>query len=384
MKAYIFPGQGSQYKGMGKGLFDQYTDRVQLADAVLGYSIAEICLDDPERKLGFTQYTQPALYVVNALSYQNEIQKTGQLPNYLAGHSLGEYNALQASGAISFEDGLKLVKKRGELMSQAPKGAMAAILGSTENNISQLLKNNGLSTVDIANYNAHDQTVISGLEEDIANAQSLFNEDHIKFIPLNTSGAFHSRYMKSAASEFNHYIRQFTFFPLEIDVISNVYARSYTQKKIKENLVSQITRPVKWSDSICHMIELGVTEFEELGAGHVLTTLIEKIQTHKKEAEQCSVVSKDKNIPAENIEADFSGENMSIVENADKIVTAWNDACPVGTRVSCKNHDDVLETRTEAILLFDRKAAIYMQGYTGYFELADVQPVSDKKMSVSR
>jgi len=373
MKAYVFPGQGSQYKGMGGDLFDQYTDMVKLADTVLGYSIAELCLEDPDRKLGLTQYTQPALYVVNALSYQDEIKKTGHLPRFLAGHSLGEYNALQASGAVSFEDGLKLVKKRGELMSQAPKGAMAAILGSTEKKISQLLKDNDLSTVDIANYNSHDQTVISGLEEDIFKAQSIFSDGNIKFIPLNTSGAFHSRYMKPAATEFKNYIHQFAFFPLEIEVISNVHAKPYTRKKIKDNLISQITRSVKWSDSVRHMIGLGVTEFREVGSGHVLMTLIEKIQAHLNDTEKPDVVTKD--IDSENVRVNIIDGNKSGIEDTAKIVSDWNNTCPPGTKVSCKNHDDVLETRTQAIMLFGRKATIYMQGYKGYFDLADVQPV---------
>ncbi len=378
MKAYVFPGQGAQYKGMGKGLFEQYGDMVQQADTVLGYSIAELCLDDPERKLGFTQYTQPALYVVNALSYQDEIKKTGDLPECLAGHSLGEYNALQASGAISFKDGLKMVKKRGELMSRAPKGAMAAILGSTENKIEWLLKNNDLSTVDVANYNLHDQTVISGLEEDIAKAQSIFSEGNIKFIPLNANGAFHSRYMKPAATEFKKYIHQFTFSPLEIDVISNVKAQPYTQEKIKENLVNQITHSVKWSESIRYMMELGVTKFTELGAGHVLTALIEKIQAHTRTADKAI----DTVVDVESTEINLSRDNKPAIEDARKTVTAWNNDWPVGTRVSCKNRGEILKTRTQALLLFDRKATIYMQGYKGYFDLADVQPVSEKKMSI--
>jgi len=375
MKAYVFPGQGSQYKGMGKGLFEQYGDLVQQADTILGYSIAELCLDDPERQLGFTQYTQPALYVVNALSYQDEIKKTEHFPGCLAGHSLGEYNALQASGAISFEDGLKLVKKRGELMSRAPKGAMAAILGSTEDEIDRLLKDNDLLAIDVANYNSHNQTVISGLKEDIARAESIFSEGNIKFIPLNASGAFHSRYMKPAATEFKKYIYQFTFSFPTIDVISNVHARPYTQEKIKENLTAQITSSVKWSESIRYMMDLGVTEFKELGAGHVLTALIEKIQAQTRTANKAI----DTAVDMESTEVNLARDNKSAIEDAKKTVTAWNNTWPVGTRVSCNSHDDLLKTRTQAILLFDRKATIYMQGYKGYFELADVQPVSEKK-----
>ena len=125
MATYLFPGQGSQRKGMGKGLFEAFPELTSEADEILGYSIRDLCLKDPKQKLVQTQYTQPALYVVNALSYQQKLKEVDQALDFVAGHSLGEYNALQASGAISFADGLKLVQKRGELMSQAPEGAMA-------------------------------------------------------------------------------------------------------------------------------------------------------------------------------------------------------------------------------------------------------------------
>ncbi|MGO4778772.1 acyltransferase domain-containing protein, partial [Lysobacter sp. 2RAB21] len=131
MKTYMFPGQGSQARGMGGDLFDAYPELTAKADAVLGYSIKELCLEDPRRELGKTQFTQPALYVVNALSYYKRIQDTGETPDYLAGHSLGEFNALLAAECFDFETGLKLVKKRGELMSQATQGAMAAIVNAT-------------------------------------------------------------------------------------------------------------------------------------------------------------------------------------------------------------------------------------------------------------
>jgi acyl transferase domain-containing protein len=204
----------------------------------------------------------------------------------------------------------------------------------------------------------------------------------MKFIPLNANGAFHSHYMKPAATEFKKYIHQFTFSPLAIDVISNVQAKPYTQEEIKENLVDQITHSVKWSESIRHMMKLGVTEFKELGAGHVLTTLIEKIQAHTRTADKNIDTVVDMALDMESTEVNLSSDNKPAIEDAIKIVTAWNNAWPVGTRVSCKNHGEILKTRTQAILLFDQKATIYMQGYKGYFDLADVQPVSEKKMSV--
>ena len=129
MLAYVFPGQGSQVVGMGKDLFDEFKEYVDAADEILGYSIKELCLEDPNGVLGLTQYTQPALYVVNALTYLKEVKTTGVKPDFVAGHSLGEYDALFAAGVFDFATGLKLVQKRGELMSQAKGGGMAAVLG---------------------------------------------------------------------------------------------------------------------------------------------------------------------------------------------------------------------------------------------------------------
>ena len=132
MLAYVFPGQGSQVVGMGKDLFDEFKEYVDAADEILGYSIKELCLEDPNGVLGLTQYTQPALYVVNALTYLKEVKTTGVKPDFVAGHSLGEYDALFAAGVFDFATGLKLVQKRGELMSQAKGGGMAAVLGLKE------------------------------------------------------------------------------------------------------------------------------------------------------------------------------------------------------------------------------------------------------------
>ena len=176
MKTYLFPGQGSQHIGMGENLFDAFPDITETADAILGYSIKELCLQDPKQQLGQTQYTQPALYVVNALAYRQKLNETNESPDFVAGHSLGEYNALESAGVISFEDGLKLVQKRGALMSTAPKGTMAAIIGLTADKIDDILTNNTLTAIDIANYNAHNQTIISGLESDIQNSQTIFEQ----------------------------------------------------------------------------------------------------------------------------------------------------------------------------------------------------------------
>src|SRR5690606_1967980 len=199
MRTFVFPGQGSQSKGMGADLFDQVPEFVAAEaeiDALLGYSIRELCLNDPENQLNLTQFTQPALYVINALHYF-KCKAEGQQADYLAGHSLGEYNALLAGGAFDFVTGLKLVQKRGELMGQAKDGGMAAIIGLTADQIRAVLADNAdLSGIDVANCNSPTQTVISGPVPELESGQAVFKEAGAKLYKvLPVSAAFHSRYM---------------------------------------------------------------------------------------------------------------------------------------------------------------------------------------------
>ncbi|MCC5467067.1 ACP S-malonyltransferase [Pelosinus baikalensis] len=290
MITYIFPGQGSQSIGMGGTLFDEYKELTDEADDILGYSIKELCMEDPHSNLGQTQFTQPALYIVNGLSYLRKIRETGKKPDYVAGHSLGEYNALFAAGAFSFGEGLKLVKKRGELMSHATRGGMAAVIGLNEEQITDALEQNNLQSIDIANYNSPTQIVISGLKTDIDCVKPIFEgiKDVQMFIVLKTSGAFHSRYMKEAKEEFASFLNSFIFSELTIPVISNVHSRPYKQSDIKQNLIDQITHPVKWTESIRYLMGLGKMEFFEIGIGNVLTGLVRRI---KKETEPLVIKS---------------------------------------------------------------------------------------------
>lgn len=276
MITYIFPGQGAQYRGMGGILFDEYKELTAQADTILGYSIKELCLNDPDLYLSKTQYTQPALYVVNVLSYL----KNRRIPDFVAGHSLGEYNALFAAGAFDFATGLELVKKRGELMSHFIDGKMAAVIGLNEDEVNDVLQKNNLKTIDIANYNAPKQIVISGLKNDIDSAEIIFkeNKDIQMFVPLNTSGPFHSRYMKEAETLFASFIDTIQISTLEIPVISNVHARPYKQSDIKQNLIDQMTHSVKWTESIRYLMSLGKMEFKEIGPGNVLKGLVRRIR----------------------------------------------------------------------------------------------------------
>ncbi|MCC2529925.1 ACP S-malonyltransferase [Bacillus velezensis] len=277
MISFVFPGQGSQRIGMGEDLFGRYPELTAKADHILGYSIQELCRDG--ERLNQTQFTQPALYVVNALSYLKKTEETGLKPDFTAGHSLGEYNALYASGAFGFEEGLQLVKKRGELMSRAKGGGMAAVIGLTHEQVTDVLRENHLDMIDIANMNTPQQIVISGYKEDIETAASVFEAvNGVKMVHrLNVSGAFHSRYMLEAKEEFSRFIESFHFKPLSIPVISNVTARPYEQRELKETLTGQITGSVNWTDSIRFLMGRKNMSFEEIGPGKVLTGLIQRI-----------------------------------------------------------------------------------------------------------
>jgi malonyl CoA-acyl carrier protein transacylase len=387
MTAFLFPGQGSQIKGMGADLFDQFTELTQQADEILGYSIKSLCLEDKDQQLNHTAYTQPALYVVNALSYQQALGKNGP-PGFVAGHSLGEYNALQAAGVFSFADGLKLVKKRGELMSEAQPGAMAAILELTAAEVERCLQQQGLS-IDIANYNTPTQTVIAGLTQEIEEAQQTFEQAGGIFVPLNTSGPFHSRYMDAAKTEFEDYLKGFTFAKPTLPVIANLDGQPYQEADIFDYLAKQLTHPVRWVDTIYYLFKQGERDFIELGAGEVLIKFIPAIRQaffsqEERETKITQPDSKD-NAPNANtnraeqtldeaeIEARKKARQQQIAALHQRIED-WNKTYPIGTQVVVKGFEETFTTRTKALVLFGHRGAIYMEGYNGYFALDDVTP----------
>ena len=279
MSTFVFPGQGSQQKGMGKDLFARYPDILAIAERVLGYCMRELCVDDPNGLLNETQFTQPALYVVNALTYVHAIESTVKRPDYLAGHSLGEYNALLAAEVFDFETGLRLVQKRGELMAKVKGGGMAAIVGLSEQEIERVLLENSFTSIDIANRNTPLQFVISGPVDDIQKAKPALEAAGAKrVLPLRVSAPFHSRHMASAKNEFSDFLGTVRLSGPKIPVISNVEARPYPGSRIRELLAAQITSSVRWSESIQYLMALGETDFVELGPGAVLSGLIKKIQ----------------------------------------------------------------------------------------------------------
>jgi malonyl CoA-acyl carrier protein transacylase len=285
MIAFLFPGQGSQRRGMGQGLFDEsreYAAVEKEVDAIVGYSMRKLCLEDPDNRLKQTQFTQPSLYVVNALHYYKAIGG-GARPSHLAGHSLGEYNALLAAGVFDFVTGLKLVKKRGELMSQAKNGGMGAVIGLAAETVAKVVQGNGLARLDVANFNTPLQTVISGPVEDVNRAGPLFEKAGAQmYVPLPVSAAFHSRYMADAAAAFREFLAPLSFEAPRIPVVANATAQTYptadASAAAKALLVDQNTHSVEWTKSMRLLMSLGVTQFTEIGPGNVLTRMLPQIQ----------------------------------------------------------------------------------------------------------
>lgn len=282
MTAFVFPGQGSQKRGMGQELFElkEYRAVEKEVDGIVGYSMRQLCVEDPDNRLKDTQYTQPSLYVVNAL-YFFKAHLEGTMPTHVAGHSLGEYNALLAAGVFDFMTGLKLVKRRGELMAQARDGGMGAVIGLDRERIAAVLHQGGFDSIDFANFNSPSQTVISGPVADLSRAGQLLEQSGARaYMPLPVSAAFHSRYMREYADQFAEFLRPFTFAPPRTPVVSNVTAQLYPSdsESIKALLVRQIKQSVEWTRSVRYLFAQGVKDIREIGPGNVLTRLVQQIQ----------------------------------------------------------------------------------------------------------
>jgi trans-AT polyketide synthase/acyltransferase/oxidoreductase domain-containing protein len=275
--ALVFPGQGSQTRGMGADLFDAFPDLLRTADDILGYSLRELCVNDPRGELTRTQFTQPALFAVEALQAIKGMADRAQ-PDFAAGHSLGEYAALFAAGVFDFATGLRLVQKRGALMAEAPAGGMAAVIGMPEPAIREVLAAAGFAGIDIANDNAPSQVVLAGLKQDIAAAQTALEAAGARYVVLNVGAAFHSRYMRPAQAEFERFLADAALAAPAFPVISNVTARPHTQDAIRRRLVEQIASPVKWTETVRFLMGQGVEHYDEIGPGQVLTRLIAQIR----------------------------------------------------------------------------------------------------------
>ena len=283
--AFLYPGQASQYVGMGKDLYEEFPiakEIFQKADELLKLNLSSICFEGPEEKLKQTEITQPAIFLHSYIVTQL-LNKKDIVPVAAAGHSLGEYSALVAAGAISFEDGLKTVRRRGELMQKAGEnqpGTMAAIIGLSGDDVVQiceLASSSGI--VKPANFNSASQIVISGSINGVKKAMELAHEKGAsKVVPLVVSGAFHSPLMESAQQELGDVLDKIQKQTARFPVYVNVSARPVTEaNEIKEFLFKQLTYPVLWVNTMQNMIDDGVTEFYEVGPGKVLAGLLKRI-----------------------------------------------------------------------------------------------------------
>jgi trans-AT polyketide synthase/acyltransferase/oxidoreductase domain-containing protein len=265
---------------MGRDLFEQFDDWTREADAILGYSIRELCLEDAEGRLGRTEFTQPALFVVNAMTYRARQESGRPAPAYVAGHSLGEYNALLAAGVFDFATGLKLVQERGRLMGEVHGAGMSAVIGLDPPKIQAVLEASLAGRLlDVANFNSFEQTVIAGPKPELAEIKAALQEAGARtVIPLNVSAPFHSRYMRPVQLAFETFLTPFSFRTPEMPVVANLTAAPYVPGTIPETLAGQIASSVRWLDSILYLLREGVDEFEEVGPGTVLTKLTAQIR----------------------------------------------------------------------------------------------------------
>jgi [acyl-carrier-protein] S-malonyltransferase len=271
--AWLFPGQGSQTVGMGVDLnaLAIAQAKFQQAEAILGWSVLEVCQSE-EEKLSQTQYTQPCLYVIEAI-LADLLKAQNQQPQFVAGHSLGEYVALYAAGVFDFETGLKLVKQRAELMTQASGGKMVALMGFKRDQLNAGIENN--PDVVIANDNNETQVVISGTPAAVD--ELLDNVKVRRAIPLKVSGAFHSPLMSQAAQKFEAILADFNFAEAQIPVISNVDPMPSTESAVlKQRLVQQMTGSVRWREIMLQLADSEVKKAVEVGPGQVLSGLLKR------------------------------------------------------------------------------------------------------------
>ncbi|MDY6326333.1 MAG: ACP S-malonyltransferase [Bacteroidales bacterium] len=281
MKGFVFPGQGSQRTGMGKALFDNYEEAKGLfskADDILGFSISKIMFEGDEEQLKQTKYTQLAMFMHGFVSYRC---LASSLPDMVAGHSLGEYTALAAAGALSFEDALLLVEKRASAMQKAcerQESGMAAVLKFDKDMIKEICSAIKDEVVVPANYNSPQQTVISGSLKGLETAYERLREAGAsRIMPLNVSGAFHSPLMQPAQDELAEAINNCNFSTPICPVYQNVTAEPTTDPEtIRANLVLQLTSPVRWTETVENMVRDGADSFAEYGPS-VLKSLIKRI-----------------------------------------------------------------------------------------------------------
>lgn len=288
--AFLFPGQGSQFAGMGKSLAENFPaarERFEQADEALGFPLSKLCFEGPDADLRRTENTQPALVAVSIAAWAVLVSEAGE-PDYVAGHSLGEYSALVAAGSLDFADALRLVRKRGRFMQEAvPEGvgAMAAILRLPEGKLDEILALAAEhEVVTAANINSADQIVIAGNKGAVERAMELAKAAGAKrVVPLPVSAPFHCPLMKPAQQRLKHELDATDFADFSSPLINNWQAKEvFTGAEAREGLYQQVPNPVRWMESMRHLESSGVTRWFEVGAGAVLSGLLRTIVTGAK------------------------------------------------------------------------------------------------------
>ncbi|CAA6823352.1 MAG: Malonyl CoA-acyl carrier protein transacylase (EC [uncultured Aureispira sp.] len=288
MKAFLFPGQGAQFEGMGKDLYENHETARQLfdqANAILGFDITKVMFEGTAEELRQTKITQPAIFLHSVITAKVKMDKE-EVPAAVAGHSLGEFSALVVSGAMTFEDALQLVYKRALAMQKScdeTEGTMAAIM-TPDIELVERICNEVEAAVVPANYNTPSQLVISGSLEGVAEASRLLTEKGARVIPLTVGGAFHSPLMDSAKQSLQEAIESTPFSTPTCPIYQNVTAKATTSvDEIRTNLINQLTGSVRWSQSIQTMLEDGIEHFVEVGGkGRILLGMVRKINRKAK------------------------------------------------------------------------------------------------------
>jgi [acyl-carrier-protein] S-malonyltransferase len=285
--AFIFPGQGSQYVGMGRELFENFSVAKKIfeeADDTLHFSVSALCFKGPEEALKLTENTQPAVLTTSVAALKVLQAENGMAPQFTAGHSLGEYSALVASEALTFSQAVKVVRLRGKFMQEAVpvgEGAMAAVLGMEREQVEKLCEE--ISSGEVlapANFNSPGQIVIAGHSKAVQRAIERVKQEGKKAVLLPVSAPFHSSLMKPAGERLEKALEEISVSDLKIPVVTNVEAEANTSKdRVKELLVVQVSSPVRWEESMRKMVEKGIEHVLEIGPGKVLSGLMKRIDS---------------------------------------------------------------------------------------------------------
>ena len=295
---FMFPGQGSQYVGMGKSLYEnskKCKEIFEITDQVCKTRLSKICFEGPMEELTNTENLQPAITAVS-LCYCSILEEKGITPSWCAGHSVGEYAALAAAGVIDIHDAILLTRMRGTIMQREADlkpGSMVAIVGLPIADVQQVIQEaskNG--NIDIANHNTAEQIVITGEKEALAAAAVIIKDKKAKSVPLKVSGAWHSRLMENGVSEFRNFMNNIKFSAPKVTFISNATARAENDpEKLKDILAGQLMKPVYWYNSMTWLINQGAQLFVEVGPGKILTGILGKILSGSESNNEIKIIN---------------------------------------------------------------------------------------------